>query len=395
METIPNTGLQTRTEYARGVEDAPRLRAIHTLTQLGMLTPVADLDLYHGRVANASDLADWRVDAGYANGGNDSGNANVNNRATLYTSERTVAQDFAIARRAQMVRQNPGKTAQDYRSEVHKITTYDADAVVIDKSFDETKLAPAAKARYDKALQALVLRPTEGSPLDFKARTAVIPFAREVARLGKQWLSIEDVIMVTRNADIDRKVALQLAGAYNARTIALTRPQYLAQSILRYPGGMAVIDESVNGQKTELPVNLEYAQQFLRGANIVGIKQSVDSGTLNRSLTTVSFFNLHEATTPRAAEARKAHTTRSVGALAASIGLVSTNEKRPAHTELLELLGDPYAKPHRLIEAAKKLPGYDAIFDAHSGNSEGFTIGEHTETVLRNFDENYADRLPV
>jgi len=63
--------------------------------------------------------------------------------------------------------------------------------------------------------------------------------------------------------------------------------------------------------------------------------------------------------------------------------------------ELLEILGDAHAKPEKLIEAAKKIGGYSAIFESDAGNWEGFTLGEHTETVLRNFDENFADIIPV
>jgi hypothetical protein len=47
------------------------------------------------------------------------------------------------------------------------------------------------------------------------------------------------------------------------------------------------------------------------------------------------------------------------------------------------------------MAAARQVEGYDAIFAATSGNWENYTLDEHTETVLRNFDENYADQLPV
>ena len=62
---------------------------------------------------------------------------------------------------------------------------------------------------------------------------------------------------------------------------------------------------------------------------------------------------------------------------------------------LMHLLNDVYAKPEELAEAAKGVEGYGTIFEGDTGNWEGFTLAEHTETVLRNFDESFASDLPV
>jgi hypothetical protein len=53
------------------------------------------------------------------------------------------------------------------------------------------------------------------------------------------------------------------------------------------------------------------------------------------------------------------------------------------------------AKPRDIMQDAQRVPGYEQIFAGSAGVWEGFTLGEHTETVLRNFDETYADRMPV
>ena len=47
------------------------------------------------------------------------------------------------------------------------------------------------------------------------------------------------------------------------------------------------------------------------------------------------------------------------------------------------------------MSLAEKTPGYREIFEADAGNWEGYKLAEHTETVLRLFDDNYADKMPA
>ena len=63
---------------------------------------------------------------------------------------------------------------------------------------------------------------------------------------------------------------------------------------------------------------------------------------------------------------------------------------------LVKLLSENYyASPKEIIEEAKKVRGFETLFDTDAGNWEKFTLEEHTETVLRMFDETYADVLPA
>lgn len=90
--------LTTRTEYSRSMEDAEKYRAIETLKDLGLLVPLSDLETFHGRVRNKSAEDEWGVDPAFTNGGDDSGNSNVNERPTLYTGEKALAKEFASER---------------------------------------------------------------------------------------------------------------------------------------------------------------------------------------------------------------------------------------------------------------------------------------------------------
>lgn len=94
---MPET-LQTRTEHSRSLEDAERLRAIHTLKKMGLLIPVGEVESFHGRVRKTDETEPWGVDPTFANGGDDTGNSNYHLRPTLYSGEQEVAEKFAQER---------------------------------------------------------------------------------------------------------------------------------------------------------------------------------------------------------------------------------------------------------------------------------------------------------
>lgn len=105
--------LQTRIEHSRSIEDADKFRAIQTLTEVGLLVPLSQVETFHGRVATTDEVAEWTVDPGFANGSNDTGNNNVNNRPSLYTGEKTVAKDFAQERGGEMAKPKFRKVFED------------------------------------------------------------------------------------------------------------------------------------------------------------------------------------------------------------------------------------------------------------------------------------------
>ena len=431
--------LQTRTEHSRSVEDAEKYRAIDTLKEVGLLVSVADLDTFHGRVGTAEEVAEWAVDPSFANGSNDSGNSNVNSRPTLYTGDKKTAQDFADERagipdayfghlldkvegympleqekrlernndnydEAVFLQRTLGQQAYDdfkqrytgqRRPEVHEIVTADTDATVLDFSFDETKLEDEDRAKYQKALKVLALPITEGSPVSFDDRDKVQPFVAAVQEAKKTgYLLSSDVTELAAAANVYEHVALQLASASNTRHIALVRPSYLVSELIKRPTDIFAASLEIDGEKQDVPINLEYVQRFLREAHIVGVKQSISSATLNRSITSVSFFDLEKTITAKGLEVERKDTLQRLGGMATALSQFNQGEVQPKQP-LLHMLSDVYAKPDKLVAAAKKVEGYDAIFEGDAGNWEGFTLAEHTETVLRNFDESFVENLPV
>lgn len=400
--------LTTRAEHSRSIEDAEKYRALDTLKEVGLLITLSELETFHGRAGKADSAEEWDVDPAFSNGGNDTGNRNVNSRPTLYTSDMQVAKEFAESRvyksngsrqvdRRQFTPADPDDTApltEEYQAEIHEIVSTDPDAVVIRSWFEKSNLNADAWKKYIQAMKTLVIPASEGSPLSFENRHKYESFESEVEKLGPGIIKYDQTKSLASKTGIDQESMMQIAGAYNSRKlIEYGMLPELVKNLVRNPSNM-YIDRFGSGENTvEAPVNLEYVQRFLRESHIVGVEQYVHSATLNKDIVTMSLFDLEKVKTLKGVEKEKQLTCKKLGSLAMAFDKLP--ERETQDNELLDMLQDVYAKPHKLIEAAKQVDGYKNIFDADAGNWEGFTLAEHTETVLRNFDENFADKIPV
>lgn len=321
---------------------------------------------------------------------------------TVWTMDQLLASNTSHAE-ASHLRERLGKQAyeefkQRYaaqkRAEVHEIVTGDADATVIDLSFDASKLDDEEKTAYRQALRALAIPITEGSPLSWQARNAARPFVEAIRKTPRRLVSQNGVRELAVESGIDEATVLQLASAYNAERLSQVNPAHLARQLIRHAEDIVVGTYQVDGQDEQAPVNMEYVQRYLRHAHIVGVKQVVNSATLDREITSVSFFDLEKTTTAKALEAERQATWQRLGGVATVLGEVLRPEFEQEQP-LLKLLEDVHAKPEKLVEAAMRVDGYEGVFNGDTGNWERFTLAEHTETVLRNFDENFAENVPV
>jgi hypothetical protein len=85
-------------------EQAEISDAVEVLREIGLLEPVSELDVYHGRVEGLDEAGQWAIDPDFDNAGNNSGNRNVNQRPTLYASGFDEALKFGQQRGASIVR---------------------------------------------------------------------------------------------------------------------------------------------------------------------------------------------------------------------------------------------------------------------------------------------------
>jgi hypothetical protein len=187
-----------------------------------------------------------------------------------------------------------------------------------------------------------------------------------------------------------------LAGSYNALQLTASSLGFLGGRLISHAQDL-ITSEVTNphdpNETWKIPVNLEWTAQFFRQAHIVGVKHRVNSATLGRTIDVVSIFDLEKVNDPDYYEWYR----YSVGNMLADfVDLRMVPERQTDRPGIVrELVENPYAKPERLVELAAEVPGFQRLFELDTGVWEGFTLGQHTETALRNFDENYADKLPV
>jgi hypothetical protein len=473
MSEAAAPSIQFRTEHSRSLEDAERFKALDTLTELGVLVRLDEVESFHGRVREPGETGQWRVDPTFQNGSNDSGNRNVNARPTLYTSDEQVASEFSAIRqkekvypefmqtyindvlgyapaekgewlgrlraedaaRVERARQHsaePAKIrpavftekylesehairaeaerlrssedpdvrearwqqlAQDYQLEIHEILSTDPDARLINFEFNHEKLSAEDKQRYSQALRALALPLTAGSPVAFEHRTQAADFWKAIEPLGGKTLEQSDIDALVKQYSLPADLALQMGSAYNSAKYTTLGPGYLASLLLHSRHGIVYGTPRIAGVATTVPFNLDYFERYLRSAHIVGVRQPVSSSTLGRGVTSITLFDLEKVGTARSIQNAREVTSKHLGKLAGALdGLADPEAARP---ELIRLLTDAYAKPRDLVAAAMQVEGYKAIYEADAGNWEGFSLAEHSETVLNNFEENFADKLPV
>lgn len=380
---------QTRTEHSRSLDDAERFKAIDTLREVGLFVPMRYIDVYHGRAGHADEQG-WAVDPYVKNGHNDNDNMNVNHRPTLYTAMSPVAAAFARIRTTQH-RQRRSDAA--FQEEIHRIVSADMDAMVIDARFSTSSLDQQRQDEYYDALRTLSIPITEGSPLPFDARDAVFESYRsdrlrhDGVKGAANWHEAEDIARRTghQSVHIDR-----LAGAENMRRVLLRDPVEAAEQLLLHEATSHPVVDMYG-----YPVNIEYAERWMKQAHVVGLSQRVHSGTLRKWVNMVTFFDLTNVQSESALQKERTLRARQFG----EIGLLLGSTTREAHARtahhVMNVLATAYAKPEAVIAAARRVSGFQNRFDQSVGVWEGFTLGEHTETVLRNFEESYADKVPV
>lgn len=385
--------LQTRTEHSRSLEDAEKYRALETLKDLGVLIPLSELDTYHGRARHLDEVEAWEVDPTFRNGGDDSGNNNVNKRPTLYTASEATATDFAAARADIGNLRITG--SPEYAAEIHRIVSQDTDAMVFNYDFNLADLSVEERGQYFAALKKLLLTVSEGSPLAFEDRQAWNQLAPHIQALGqRQYIMETDISQLSLVSGLSEPVVRQLVGAINAQQAAGSQPGYLVDRLVGSSEDLSHGRVKLEGNWQDVPLNLEYVKKYLQEAHIVGVQQPIYSATLDSNLDIVSFFDLDKVKTTETMTQERNDSRYYYGGLANAFNGL-TGRETIQRSSLMARLTDVHASPQKLMQDARIVPGYEEIFRGNTGVWEGYTLGEHTETVLRNFEETYADILPV
>lgn len=447
----PTTREAAKASEPRHETDADRLEAMNVLCKHGVFKRVADLQLYHGR--SNTDGATFAISARYDNRFNPDGVANINQgvSALSTTTDLNIAREFAEVR-ASRDQHRRGKIAS--KAEVHRIVSNDPDAVIFDQEMMHaivTKSSPQERAEVRDAFRQLALPASleyapiqlhnmpdadgvrRRIPLDYeKTSREVFPsiprdFTKQAESLGmirKGYYGIgDDELQRVANAmgiNIDRDalsrrnsmsdllergVLEQIAQIGNSYNAVCKCPGQAIEALINGDSAVWIDDDS---DYVNRPISLSYVAKWAKANHIVGAAIDVYSATLGKELTTISLFDLSKARTPEQLQSERQERANRLGRLALALTMNSAQAiDVPRGDTLINVLSDElWATPERIINCAREVPlgvpgigkyweTFSDVFDADAGNWEGYTLGEHTETVLRNFENTYADKLPA
>ena len=372
--------LPTRREADnKNVEKSEKYQALKTLTDAGLLIKMGDLELYHGRSGGDGN---WKVKADFDNAGNNTGHRNVNKIPALSASHLEVASDFAQSR-AHSRKGSP---------EVHRVISDDPDACIFDIHFSFSELDENEREAVLSAIAGTAPGITVGAPIDFAHRDALRGvLSKDFVKDSSTGLTFEEDL--TKNAEkfhFDEDFNRKIVSARNTNCLLKNYPASVKLLMIAFLENEDSITVQIGDKERTIPISREYLASWFREMHIVGCRVKVNSVTLNKKVENFLLFDLEKINTTSEIEKRKKKVNRRLGKIAV------TAEKRRSSGKLAETLAkDLYIKPQEIISLAKTTPGYKEKFEADAGNWEGFTLEEHIETVLRLFEENYADSIPA
>lgn len=330
LRGVGNAALASlRTEHSRSLEDAERLKAIDALVDLGIVTRLSDMELYHGRAAVRGER--WQIDPEFANGGNDSGNHNINARPTLYTGTRDVARRFAEMR-------SFGRLSS--KAEVHQVASLDTDATVLRWSGGELD----GMGQYRDAMAVLSPEIIRGTEFAFGISSSDIEAAsREVQDI----LGGANVRLITDNECKGVSgLARQLVARCNTKVFVMESPSWLHTVVNKYLEKEYAIKDERSGESYR--IDPSFVAQLARNAHLVGSELPVHSATLDEDIYVVSFFDLYSVDARFNVEHDKRDISGVFGNFSKAIGDRLGGICEPLRSAIM----NPYATPKAVMEAA-------------------------------------------
>lgn len=391
-------GLQTRREVTIETQNTPEsLKPVEQLQRVGLLTTLQEANLYHGRNGNGEY---WKV-IELDNSGNNTGNHNVNKIPGLNTGTYDVANDFAQTRTNRANRRKaPGDRLDD--PEVHHIISHDPDASVINyQTFDWSRLSPEEYAKTKKAIRETLPSVFEGSPVSFQYKEQAQRLRLADFKKDHRYGGLITKDMVSRYArenNIPVELSRQICGSINARTFLGQHPTNMMFKVMdAFMHNSSELTASYKkGDSQRFPINREYVATWLQNIHAVGARMAAWSATIGRDIYTNILFDQEHINAETEIEKQRRERDRRLGRLVVSRYNGIGDWPQPGKTNRVsETLNNLYTSPEEIVRAAKEVPGYKKLFEADAGNWERFSLEEHTETVLRFFDYNYADTIPA
>lgn len=354
---------------------------IKYLTDIGMFINVNGLELYHGRSRMSGEDTEWQVRADFNNADNATGNRNVNSISTLYLADREIAARFADTR----ARQTGGTP------EVHRIISSDNNAVVFNTSFSMLRFSSEERVKINLALKELSMYSsvTEYAPIKFEQREQASKIIGELKEIQKRedfdYFHNQDILdciqsLLDGGSNVDSDTVYRLAESFNARKLMRINPRIAVDHFLSQT---PLIESSDCGN---FKINLDWVASWLVNNNVIGGKQRVLSATLSEEIDTYCIFDKERINTSKVVGDKLQAMMNEFGQISVLLSNFTYDE------ELKSSLAK--SSPKETLELVKKSPYYAKIMDMSSYVWEGFTVGEHTESVLRVLKDSFESDIP-
>lgn len=377
-------------------------QAYDTLTRLGMLRRLADMGpAYHGRSRRSPDDK-LRVNSYYDNRLSRDGRQNVHHAPTFFATPDVKYAEGYAEYAARHDRQGA------IGAEVDKIVSSDPNAMLVDVNFDPTRLSPDELAKYRRAM-AVTTGTSDGTvgkylPTD---TYGITPEAIQ-QKLTDVKTYVDGAFLNRPGGVLMEEIAQGWIGT--GRPATADQRTWLAGWMRdnHIVGLLDVKYGAASGRLGTLAMeDPKYYKRYIEGhsygLNVGQWWGKQKAGEAHVQTPVIWFVNLDRTKSQEQLSEEQTLRAKTMGRLAlwASNHLGVQDEQQP--TSFIGKLNNEViaSSPKRLVAAAADVPQrgnghkYAEIFDRPTGVWEGYTLRQHTETALRNFENNYADEIPA
>ncbi len=399
--------------------------AIDTLIDLGLIVKFDDsLELYHGRVGKKGE--EWSVDPNFSNAENSTGNLNVNSVDALNASDKETAENFANARTLVAIAQ--GENKNSIEPQVHRIVA-DGEAYI----FAYKTIDPKDQQKVEDAMLTLLgTNLSRLSPVSYedrmmggriysvikeylsKSKQAILT-AEATKEIARQLTSEENLRAMFSDINIPylgdggtleshvKNLVYQIAGAVNTKYALLKNPAVVLDRYVlgdhETTDGLELwrvpVRQNVDGKdvtiKTFLPMSSAFVSSLLDSSNIVGYRQRIASVTVGRNIDSYFLFDKERINTEKVIGDKQRRIVEEYENLEALCKNIFAKSKKK-NKDLFDVLEN--GTTEEIMDYVSSMKSLAPFYEKRSGVWEGFTIKEHTESVLRWFDTNYKNALP-
>ena len=360
-------------------------KAIQTLIKLGVIVDASELKLYHGR---AGDGFEWKYDPNFDNtGASKMGHFNASMQKTFYVG------DYEVARAYAEQRSTEGKGGVP---EIHEISFESEKAYFIRDNIQSLGLSIEETNEAINALKVLTSDPvTLDLPVDFFHKEAAEEALKLIDQItfhlnkpiGEQ--NLHNIISAAKNNPIitqkfktDKEIAEfieKLVSSINTqRLIAKNSDQLLAaikgnQSYLRLQGKKYII-------------NPQYFKSWQMRHAIMGTAERKYSGTLGYDIDRFNITAMSKVYQTQHKQEKEALSKEKYSTISHVLSDISTDKS------VADFISK--ASPSEMMLFLCQNDELKTLYNLPSGVWEGWSIGQHTESVLTMFDKYFDSDLP-